>query len=178
MRLDWQMPPTSEDFVTALSNFSSTREKVLEHKFVAEISSCLWARGIFDFAVARSEVDNSGYDLIMEVHSVVRHVQLKASHTLGKTRDVGIQVRLARKPSGCVVWMVHDARTLAVENLLWFGAAAGNALPDLGDKIVKHTKADMQKHKGLRPALREVAKSRFVQVATWQDLTDRLFAPG
>ena len=62
---------------------------------------------------------------------------------------------------------------LAWTRALWFGAAAGNALPDLGDKIVKHTKADMQKHKGLRPALREVAKSRFVQVATWQDLTDR-----
>ena len=170
------MPLTSDDFVAALSNYSSTREKVLEHKFVAEVSSCLWARGIFDFAVARSEVDQSGYDLIMEVRSVVRHVQLKASHTLGKTRDVGIQLRLAQKPSGCVVWMVHDSRTLAVENLLWFGESAGKALPDPGSKIVKHTKADMQKKKGLRPALREVAKSRFVQVKTWDDLTNRLFA--
>lgn len=172
------MEPTPQDFVTALSNFSLTREKILEHKFVAEISSCLWARGIFDFAVARSEVDNSGYDLIMEVHSIVRHIQLKASHTLGKTRHVGIQVRGATKPSGCVVWMVHDARTLAVENLLWFGGAAGNASPDLGDKIVKHTKADMQMRKGLRPALREVAKGSFVQVPTWQNLADRLFTSG
>ena len=72
--------------------------------------------------------------------------------------------------------MVHDSRTLAVENLLWFGESAGKALPDPGSKIVKHTKADMQKKKGLRPALREVAKSRFVQVKTWDDLTNRLFA--
>ncbi len=170
------MPPTSEDFVTALSNFSSTREKILEHRFVAEISSCLWERGIFDFAVSRSEVDNSGYDLIMEVGSVVRHVQLKASHSLGKTRHVGIQIRLADKDSGCVAWMVHDARSLQVENLLWFGAPAGHPLPHLGDKIVRHTKADMLMQKGLRPALREVAKSRFVAVPTWQALAERLFA--
>lgn len=34
-------------WVTALSTYSATREKVLEHRFIAEISAELWSRGHF-----------------------------------------------------------------------------------------------------------------------------------
>lgn len=163
------------NFVAALSAYSTTREKILEHRFLAEVCSDLWSRGIFNFAVSRSEVDNSGYDLIMEVGSVIRHIQLKASRTDGSTQKVGIQVRLRDKPSGCVVWLVHGAASLEVQNLLWFGAPAGEQLPDLGNKIVKHTKADMRGNKSERPALREVAKTSFGEIPSWSDLTARLF---
>ncbi len=163
------------DHVTALSTFSTTREKLLEHKFVAEIGSCLWARGIFDFSVSYSEVDNSGYDLIIEVGTITRHIQLKAAHTKGKTSKVSIQIRLAKKPSGCVVWLIHDAVSLDVERFLWFGGEAGIPLPELGDKLARHTKADMQGTKAERPALRQVARSRFAELSSWQDLTMKLF---
>ncbi len=170
------MESTQIDFVKALSNFSSAREKNLEHRFIAEVTSCLWRKGIFDFAVAHSEVDSNGYDIIMEANGVTRHIQLKASRQGGKTGKQGIQVRLGDKPSGCVVWMVHDPETLHIEQLLWFGGSAGQRLPDLGDKVVKHTKADTHGQKSFRLALRNVVKSRFVKVPSWQRLTSLLFA--
>lgn len=163
------------DFVFALSNYSSTREKVLEHRFIAELSSNLWSRGVFDFVISKSEVDSSGFDLIAEVGEVTRHIQLKASHVASKTAKVSVHTKLRQRPSGCVVWLIHDARALTIEKLLWFGDKAGRPLPPLGDKITRHTKADMQQTKAQRPAHRDVARNRFVPIDHWSGLTDLMF---
>ncbi|WP_298195325.1 hypothetical protein [Novosphingobium sp.] len=169
---------SNADFVLALSTFSSTREKILEHRFIAELSSSLWSRGVFDFVIARSEVDSSGFDLIAEVGALTRHIQLKASHSTADTRKVAIHTKLGNRPSGCVVWLIHDPMTLNIQKLLWFGDKAGLPLPALGDKITRHTKADMQQTKGLRPALRDVARSRFQVIADWSALLEIMFDLG
>ena len=163
------------DHITALSSFSTTREKVLEHRFIAEVGSCLWARGIFDFSVSHSEVDNSGYDVIMEVGPVIRHIQLKAARANGKTSYVSIQNRLADKPSGCVVWLIHDAASLAIEKILWFGGAAGQPLPDLGGKFAKQAKPNMQGKKAEKSAHRELTKGKFDKITSWPALAEVLF---
>ncbi|MEP6868299.1 MAG: hypothetical protein ABJA20_07270 [Novosphingobium sp.] len=169
--------PSSVDHVAALSTFSTTREKLLEHRFIAEIGARLWECGIFDFSVSHSEVDNSGYDVIIEVGAVIRHIQLKASHSKGKTSKVPIQKRLTEKPSGCVVWLIHDSASLEVERFLWLGRDAGQPLSatDIGDILAKHTKADMKGRKAERPALREVARRKFTEPSSWHHLTTKLF---
>ena len=57
---------------------SSCLEKVLEHRFVAELTTCLWLAGCRDVEVLRSEVDAHGYDLVVEARGILRHIQLKS----------------------------------------------------------------------------------------------------
>ncbi len=162
-------------WITALSTFSSTREKILEHRFIAVVTAELWRRGHFDFAVSHSEVDNSGYDVILEIGAVTRHVQLKAMQAGGMRRDFGLQVRLQSKPSACAVLMLHEPRTLAISGWRFFGGAPGEVLPDLGERAVRHTKGDRTGFKADRPALRSVPIARFDPVPNVASLVDRLF---
>jgi len=65
---------------TAHNDQSSFREKVLEHLFVADLLRYLWQRGITDAEILTAEVDNAGYDLVVDCNQKIRHIQLKASH--------------------------------------------------------------------------------------------------
>jgi hypothetical protein len=161
--------------VTALSTWSSTREKILEHAFIAGVTSELWRRELFDFSVSHSEVDNSGYDLIIEANGVTRHIQLKAMQAAGARRDFGLQMRLGAKPSGCAILMLHDPVNLNIEGYRLFAGAPGEPLPDLGDRIVRHSKGNALGEKLERPALRNVPIARFVPVSGLVALVDALF---
>ena len=154
---------------------SSILEKVLEHRFIAEISTALWCKGISDFEVLRSEVDSHGYDLVIEANEKVRHIQLKALRRGGKRRGVTLSERLAAKPSGCVVWMVYDPATLALGPFLWLGGASGEPLPKLGERVAHQTRGNAKGEKAPRAGHRVVKKSAFEKVANVSDLVDALF---
>lgn len=165
----------SDPWISALSLRSSTREKVLEHRFLAEVCSELWCLQCFDFTVARGEVDDAGFDLVFEVGGLIRHVQLKARHAEGKAARYAVQSALARKPSACVVVMVHDPRTLAIDHFRFFGGEPGKPLPDMGERAVKHTKGDAQGEKAIRPGLRNVPLGEFERVQDAAGLVALLF---
>lgn len=154
---------------------SSSLEKVLEHRLLAAITTELWVRGVRDFEVLRGEVDAHGYDLVLEVSGILRHIQLKAMIRGGKRRDVGVSLALGRKPSGCVIWMTYDPDTLELGPFLWFGNDPGAALPALGDRSVRHSKGDAQGFKAERTGHRLVSRSRFSQLPDVGDLVDALF---
>jgi hypothetical protein len=158
---------------------SSFYEQLVEHVFVSEILQEAW----FGFGevveVLRSEVDASGYDLVLECRGVLRYVQLKTSRVDARTASQKISLALAEKPGGCVVWIQRkedgDARRVRLQ-YLFFGGVPGAALPGLeGFSVAKHTKANSKGVKTLRPGLRVVPKARFEQVATTTELLDRLF---
>jgi hypothetical protein len=159
----------------AVCHSSSALEKVLEHRFVAELSTTLWKRRISDFEVLRSEVDRHGYDLVIEANGILRHVQLKAMRQGGKRAEVALNRRLAAKPSGCVVWMIYDPVTLAPGPFLWFGGEPGKPLPELGDRVAHHTKGNAEGTKTPRPDHRVVRKSAFEMVGSMDELVERLF---
>lgn len=154
---------------------SSGLEKVLEHRFISELTTCLWLAGCRDLEVLRSEVDSHGYDIVVEARGVLRHIQLKSMVSGGKKQHVGVNLRLASKPSGCVVWYDYDPATLALGPFRWFGTLAGLCLPDLGSKVVRHSKADATGSKNLRSGHRELRKSGFTQVGTMAELAQFLF---
>jgi hypothetical protein len=60
------------------------------------------------FEVLRSEFDAFGYDVVIEANRVLRHVQLKSTVTTGRRAHVDVQLALANKPGGCVVWVFVD----------------------------------------------------------------------
>ncbi len=139
----------------------------------------LWLAGVPQVEVLRSEVDGAGYDIVLECRSMVRHVQLKAARLGGTRVGVGVNVNLACKPSGCVVWVYFDPETLKLGPFLWFGDEPGKPLPSLAEmKIGKHTKGNALGHKAERPNIRIIPRSCFTHVHSVPDLVQRLFKLG
>lgn len=152
---------------------SSAREALLEHVFVAEVLQEAWFGREQTVEVLRSEVDAAGYDVVFELGTVVRHVQLKASASAGRTARQTINVRLADKPSGCVVWLLYRERPVDHRvdlTYLWFGGGPGERLPDLGAAVGRNPRSKTQ-----RPGTRVLSRSKFTAVPTTSLLLDRLF---
>lgn len=158
------------------SAYSSYREKLLEHLFIGEVLRHLWCQGITTAEFLRPEVDSGGYDLVIACNAVIRHIQLKSSHRNAKTAKQNVNIHLAEKPSGCVVWVVFDESTLALGPFLWFGGLPGQRLPDISSlPIAKHTKGNAQGVKVERPNIRVLKRSAFEEVASVPELVERFF---
>jgi hypothetical protein len=154
---------------------ASAREKLLEHLFVGDLLRCFWRKGYSGIEVLRSEVDDSSYDLVLEYGGLLRHIKLKSSYRGAKTHDVNINSALARKPSGCVVWMFVEQATLELGPFLWFGGEPGSPLPHLGDRTGKHTKGDKTGKKAIRPNIRVLGRARFQKLDTIGSVAHALF---
>ena len=155
---------------------SSFREKLVEHLFVGELLKLSWQSDKCDLEVAKPEVDNSGYDLIAEAHGVVRHIQLKASYEGGKTATQKVHMRLAEKPSGCVIWIYFNEETLALGPFFYFGGKVGERLPSLENaRIAKHTKGDQRGHKAERPHIRVLNRGDFMRCNSITEMYLALF---
>lgn len=156
--------------------FSSYREQLLEHLFVGALLQHLWIRGVHQVDVLHSEVDAAGYDVVIECASIVRHIQLKATGLGGTRANVNLNVKLAEKPSGCVVWLYFEPQTLNLGPFLWFGGDPGCPLPPLTEfRTGRHTKADATGYKAERPNIRLVPKGRFTKLDTVAEVAGCLF---
>ena len=163
---------------TEHSLHSSYREALLEHLFAGEVMKCLWLQGVHRMEVLKPQVDDGGYDLVLEANGVTRHVQMKSSHHRSGTARVNVSLRLMEKPSGCVVWTRFHRDTLELGPFLWFGGAPGQRLPDIsGFEVAKHTKGNAEGVKTERPNLRVVPRKLFDRVDSIQELVERLFGP-
>ena len=169
-------PTTGSDDAYLKSMFY---EQLVEHVFVSEVLQEVWYYFGKTVEVLRSEVDSSGYDVVFECNGILRHVQLKTSKADAKASGQKVNVALANKPGGCIVWLVRheDRETCRVRlSYLFFGGKAGQRLPSLeGFKVAKHTKANAEGVKAERTAVRIVPKSRFVPISSTRELVECLF---
>lgn len=163
----------------ALSTTHSVfRERLFEHQLIWELMRHGWLHDEAGLEVSQPAIDRSGHDLVLEARGVTRHVQLKTSWTTGKSREQNVHVGLATKPSGCVLWMLADEKTLACASFLFFGGAPGLPLPSLeGLKIARHTKANKQGEKLERPNIRELPITKFTRIDSIPVLYATLFGP-
>jgi hypothetical protein len=158
---------------------SSFFEQLVEHVFISELLQEVYYRFGMTVEVLRSEVDVSGYDIVFECNGIIRHVQLKTSKIDGKTSRQKVNVALAEKPSGCVVWMIRaegnpDCRMRLTYR--FYGNDAGQPLPSLDEfKTAKHTKGNKEGVKADRPSIRVVPKGQFFTIDTTTELAIRLF---
>ena len=158
------------------SEQSSYREKLLEHLFIGEVLRALWSKGVTDAELLRPEVDCAGYDVVITCNKIMRHIQLKASHLDSATARQSVNLRLADKPGGCVVWMRFDPTTLELGPFLWFGDSPGKPLPDIRElPVAKHTKGNAHGIKAERPNIRVVSRGQFEAVGTITALIQKLF---
>ena len=155
---------------------SSFREKLIEHLFIGELLKLSWREGSCSLEVAKPEVDDQGYDLILEENGIIRHIQLKAAHLEARAAQQKIHIALGTKPSGCVVWVYFNEETLELGPFLFFGGSAGQPLPSLDDmRVAKHTKANAQGVKAERPEIRVVPKGQFTKIETIEQVYAQLF---
>src|SRR6202051_2842205 len=156
-------PAKSE--TSAHSFDSSLREQALGHIFLGQLLAFMWRNGGRDIEVLKSEVDRGGYDVVLESNGIIRHIQLKSSFRGSKVREVDVSTKLLRKPGGCILWLEFDRETLAIERFYWFGGKAGNGLPNLGERISRHSKGNSKGKKNERLGHRVVSKSDFQMLA-------------
>jgi len=158
---------------------SSFYEQLVEHVFISEILQEAWFRFGEIVEVLRAEVDASGYDIVLECNNVLRHVQLKTSKVDGKTANQKVNVALASKRSGCVIWILRSEDQQSHRMKLtyrFFGDDAGEPLPSLdGFRVGKHTKGNKDGVKAERPSIRVVPKGSFEAIDTTTELVTRLF---
>ena len=155
---------------------SSYREMLLEHLFAGEIMRHLWLNGVRRMEVLKPQVDDGGYDIVLEAKGVVRHVQLKASHIGAATASVKVNVRLSDKPSGCIIWVQFDPKNLKLGPFYFFGDEPGKPLPSLDNfNIAKHSKANSKGVKSERPRIRVIPKEKFTKITSVGFLVTKLF---
>lgn len=162
--------------MTQHSENSSYRERLLEHLLISELLKLSWLREDYSLEISKPEVDRTGYDLIAEANGYIRHIQLKATFVGSSTSRHKIHIKLATKPSGCVVLIHFDRETLCLGPFSYFGSAAGEPLPSLVSfNVAKHAKANSAGEKTLRPNIRDVPNSAFRKLATIEELYTQLF---
>ena len=155
---------------------SSYREILIEHLLVGEIMRLLWLQGITQFEVLKPQVDDSGYDLVIEANGILRHIQLKSSFDKASTGKVKVNLKLALKPSACVIWIRFDPNTIKLGPFLWFGGTPGDKIPDITKlKVAKHTRANAQGVKQERPSQRSIPISRVEKINDYDTLVTKLF---
>jgi hypothetical protein len=152
--------------------YSTLREHIVEHIFVGEVLRTLWNHGVTDVEILRPEFDAHGYDLVMSLGSVIRHVQLK-TQAKGK---VSVSHALTEKPSGCVVWIGIDKDTLELGPYMWFGGLPGKPLPDISGR--PNPKRATHNAEGVRPIRKNhhvLPPSAFTTLNTVDEVVVRLF---
>ena len=155
---------------------SSYREKLIEHLFIGELLKISWADGSCPLEIGKPEVDNAGYDIIAEANGIIRHIQLKTSHIGSRTSSQKVHIKLAEKPSGCVVWIHFNEKTLALGPYYFFGSLRGEPLSDISDaRVARHTKGNKTGYKAERPNIRIVSKGKFTRYTSTTELYSALF---
>lgn len=157
-------------------NESVYRERLLEHLLIGELLKHSWLHHGAELEVSQPSIDRSGHDVVLEANGITRHVQLKASATGAATSVQKIHLGLAKKPSGCVIWMRFNPVDMSFGPFLLFAGKPGEPLPSLeGFKVAKHTKGNAEGIKTERPNIRIVPISKFLRIHSIAELYTELF---
>jgi hypothetical protein len=97
-----------------LSLHSSFIENALRHVFLSQLFRAAWERNHADkLQIYNNEVDDSGLDLVANLGSVTRHIQLKATHTEGRAQSISAHVALsaAKAAASCGCFTTQRSST-------------------------------------------------------------------
>lgn len=162
--------------------YSTFFEQMIEHVFISEILQEAWFRHGKIIEVLRSEIDASGYDIVLACNGFTRYIQLKTSKPNSKISSQKINIALSEKPSGCVIWILREepkkecAEQRMELSYLFFGDKTGKPLASLEHfRVGKHTKANSKGLKSERQSIRVIPKSNFVKVPDTKELLIVLF---
>jgi hypothetical protein len=157
---------------------SSRRENLIEHLFIGEVLRHLWLANTYEVDILRAETDASGYDIVIEVDNISRHIQLKSSSQDAAANNQKVNIALNNKSSGCVIWVIFEPTTMKLGPFLWFGSGPGQPLSDTdisNFRVGKQTRPSADGKKAKRQNIRVIPKGKFEKVPTMAELVKKLF---
>jgi hypothetical protein len=162
----------------ALAERSSYVENVLVHRMVASLAGELWRRDpTMPLHILNSEVDDSGFDLVLGCGTKLRYIQVKQVHTKGAARKFSVRLDFTRMPGSCVVVVVYTEDELMVDHFLFYSGAVHEPMPNVeGDKpSILGGKRDIDGKRKTRQHYRDVKRNKFTGPLTTAELLDVLF---
>ena len=167
----------SPDYARAIQAHSHRVEAVLKHAFLWRLYSELWRRQPnTKVLVFESEIDDSGFDVVVSVETHTRHIQLKSSMIGASTKSAPLHQSLCRLPGGCVVWMEYLRSTLEVQKYHVFAFSNPSEPLDFSNfPVAKTTRANSQGVKKVRPGCHCVPKTAFRQNLSFDLILKLLF---
>lgn len=151
-------------------------EKTLEHLLLARLSQELWRNKkskLLEIAIA--EIDNKGFDVVLTVGKITRHVQLKCLTLGGKRSKIDVNVGLFDKPSGCVLLWEYNPDDLEFTRFYFYGNRPGTRIPDIRKLDVALSPRRSLMGRTPRKNVRNVPKSLFARVSKIEGLVEKLF---
>jgi hypothetical protein len=98
-------------------------ENVLTHGFLYQLSREAWKLSPgHNLQIAKAEVDDSGYDVVLTLGKHVRYIQLKQAHHLKKNNRVSIQLAFSRIVGSCIVVIRYHAESLEITGFHFYGS--------------------------------------------------------
>jgi hypothetical protein len=167
--------------LTALAERSSYVENVLTHSLVACLSGELWKRSPQSaLQVFNSEVDDSGFDIVLGVESQLRFIQLKQAHDEKVPPHVSVRVPFAKMPGACVVLMSHSMEDLSLSAFRFYGGhSPSDCMPSV-ESFATSKAPGRRTAEGVRKVrenYRNVRLSQFHGPLSLAQLFDTLFPP-
>lgn len=162
----------------ALAERSSYVENVLVHRMVASLAGELWRRDpTIPLHIFNSEVDDSGFDLVMGCGIKLRYIQVKQVHTKGAASKFSVRLDFTRMPGSCVVVVVHTEEELLLDHFLFYGGEIHESMPNVEDNKVSAVpgKRDVNGARKTRLHYRDVKRNKFRGPLTTAGLLDALF---
>jgi hypothetical protein len=162
----------------ALAERSSYVENVLVHRMVASLAGELWRWDpTIPLHIFNSEVDDSGFDLVLGCGTKLRYIQVKQVHTKGAASKFSVRLDFTRMPGSCVVVVVHTEDELMVDHYLFYGGADHEPMPSVEDNkaSILPGKRDIDGNRKMRPHYRDVKRNKFRGPLTTAELLDALF---
>lgn len=160
--------PTSDSRdtrIAALAEKSSYVENVLTHALVAGLAGELWRLDPRrSLQVFNSEVDDSGFDVILGVGAELRYIQLKQAHNEKVPPSVSVRLQFSSLPGSCVVLMSHRLSDLALTGFRFYGAADPKSpMPEIASFVTSKApgRRTADGERKVRENYRNVLVSRF-----------------
>lgn len=174
-----QPMPESSTYIKALAERSSYVENVLVHRLVADLASELWCRDPNSpLHIFNSEVDDSGFDLVLTYADKLRYIQVKQVHLNGKAKKFSVRLEFTLLRGSCVVVVVHSESELQAAHFLFFGGSASEPMPSV--KSEKASVSPIKRGEGgkkkVRPHYRDIPRKKFRGPLNTGELFDALFS--
>ncbi len=169
----------SAQYRKALAERSSYVENVLVHRMVASLAGELWRRDpTTPLHIFNSEVDDSGFDLVLGCGSKLRYIQVKQVHARGAASKFSVRLDFTRMPGSCIVVVVHTEDELLVDHFLFYGGAVHEPMPSVEENkpSILPGKRGIDGHRKTRQHYRDVKRNKFRGPLTTAELLNALFS--
>lgn len=151
------------DYRKSLAERSSYVENILIHRLFAALAGELWRHDPeSQLHIFNSEVDNSGFDLVLGYRDQLRYIQIKQVHAKGAASKFSVRLDFSRIPGSCVVLIIHTESDLQIDRCCFFGQTVREPMGSIED--MKATVSPIKRDKDgkkTREHYRDIPRKRF-----------------